>query len=60
MIIVFNIKGVDKEILSFNEDHTVCATLHMNSENYGSEFKLPFANGRDQSNDTTPEGYICK
>ena len=59
MIIVSNIKAVDKAILSIDEDRTVCATLQMIAEKYGSEFELAFANGGDQNNDTIPERPIC-
>ena len=60
MIIVSNIKAVDKVILSIDEDRTVCATLQMIAEKYGDEFELAFANGGDQNNDTIPEGSICE
>ena len=60
MIIVSNIKAVDKAILSIDEDRTVCATLQMIAEKYGSEFELAFANGGDQNNDTIPERPICE
>ena len=60
MIIVLNIKAVDKAILSIDEDRTVCATLEMIADKYGSEFELAFANGGDQNNDTIPERPICE
>ena len=60
LIIVSNIKAVDKTILSIDEDRTVCATLQMIAEKYGSEFDLAFANGGDQNNDTIPERPICE
>jgi len=60
MIIVSNIKAVDKVILSIDEDRTVCASLKMIAEKYGSEFELAFANGGDQNNDTIPERPICE
>ena len=60
MIIVSNIKAVDKAILSIDTDHTVCATLQMIAEKYGTEFELSFANGGDQNNDTIPERPICE
>ena len=59
MMIVSNIKAVDKAILSIDEDCTVCATLKMIAEKYGSEFELAFANGGDQNNETIPERKIC-
>ena len=56
MIIVSNIKAVDKAILSIDEDRTVCTTLQMIAE----EFELAFAYGGDQNNDTIPEKPICE
>jgi len=60
MIIVSNIKAVDKAILSVDEDRTVCATLKKIAQDYGSEYKLSFANGGDQNNDTIPERPVCE
>ena len=60
MIIVSNIKAVDKAILSVDEDRTVCATLKKISQEYGSEYELSFANGGDQNNDTIPERSVCE
>lgn len=60
MIIVSNIKAVDKAILSIDKDRTVCATLQMIAEKYRSVFELAFANGGDQNNDTIPERPICE
>ena len=60
MIIVSNIKAVDKAILSIDSDRTVCATIKMIAEQFGSEFELGFANGGDQNNDTIPEKPICE
>ena len=59
MIIVSNIKAVDKVILSIDEDRTVCATLQMIVEKFGAEFELAFANGGDQNNNTIPEKPTC-
>ena len=60
MIIVSNIKAVDKAILSIDTDRTVCATIKMIAEQFGSEFDLGFANGGDQNNDTIPERAVCE
>jgi D-beta-D-heptose 7-phosphate kinase/D-beta-D-heptose 1-phosphate adenosyltransferase len=60
MIIVSNIKSVDKAILSIDTDRTVCATIKMIAEQFGSEFELGFANGGDQNNDTIPERAVCE
>jgi cytidyltransferase-like protein len=60
MIIVSNIKAVDKAILSIDADRTVCTTIKMIAEQYGVEFELGFANGGDQNNDTIPERAVCE
>jgi cytidyltransferase-like protein len=60
MIIVSNIKAVDKAILSIDTDRTVRETIKMIAEQYGSEFELGFANGGDQNNDTIPERAVCE
>ena len=60
MIIVSNIKAVDKTILSIDTDRTVCATIKMIAEQFGEEFELEFANGGDQNNDTIPEKPVCE
>ena len=60
MIIVSNIKAVDKAILSIDTDRTVCATIKMIAEQFGDEFELGFANGGDQNNDTIPERLVCE
>ena len=59
MIIVSNIKAVDKVILSIAQDRTVCATLEKIVNDFGDEYELVFANGGDQNNDTIPERPIC-
>lgn len=60
MIIVSNIKAVDKVILSIDTDKTVCETIRSIAKKYGEKFDLGFANGGDQNNDTIPEKVICK
>ena len=60
MIIVSNIKAVDKAILSIDKDRTVCETIRMITSEYGAEYELVFANGGDQNNDTIPEKQICE
>ena len=60
MIIVSNIKAVDKAILSIDTDRTVRETIKMIAEQFGGEFDLGFANGGDQNNDTIPERAVCE
>ena len=59
MIIVSNIKAVDKAILSIDTDRTVCSTIKMIAEQFGGEFELEFANGGDQNNENCPEKSVC-
>jgi D-beta-D-heptose 7-phosphate kinase/D-beta-D-heptose 1-phosphate adenosyltransferase len=60
MLIVSNIKAVDKAILSIDQDRTVCQTIAKIAEDYGDTYDLAFANGGDQNNDTIPERPICE
>ena len=60
MIIVSNIKAVDKAILSIDTDRTVCKTIESIAGEFGNEFDLGFANGGDQNNETVPEREVCK
>ena len=60
MIIISNIKAVDKAILSIDQDRTVCETIRMIASEYRAEYELGFANGGDQNNDTIPERPICE
>lgn len=60
MIIVKNIKAVDKAILLIGQDKTVCETIWMIANQYGANYELGFANGGDQNNDTIPEIQICE
>ena len=59
MIIVSNIKAVDKAILSIDTDRAVCATIKMIVEQFEEEYDLGFANGGDQNNDTILEKSVC-
>ena len=60
MMIVSNIKAVDKAILSIDIDRTVCETIKMIANEHGEEYDLGFANGGDQNNDTIPKKPICE
>jgi len=59
MIIVSNIKAVDKAILSIDTDRSVCATIKMIAEQFGPDYDLSFANGGDQKNENCPEKSVC-
>ena len=60
LIIVGNIKAVDKVFLSIDQDRTVCETIKKIATDFGSAYELGFANGGDQNNETIPEQPICE
>ena len=60
MLIVSNLKAVNKTILSIDTDLTVCATIDGIAKDFGENYDLAFANGGDQNNDTIPERPICE
>ena len=60
LLIVSNIKAVDKVILSIDQDRTVCESIRLLVDQYGADYDLSFANGGDQNNDTIPEIPVCK
>ena len=60
LLIVSNIKAVDKAVLSVDQDRTVCESIRMLFTRYGEGYDLAFANGGDQNNETIPEIPVCK
>ena len=60
LIIVSAIKYVDKALISIDKDKTQRATLTHLADEFGADFKLFFANGGDQNNESIPEVPICK
>ena len=56
---ISNLKAVDEVVLSIDQDRTVCETIRHISEKFGKEYDLAFANGGDQSNESSPEAPIC-
>ena len=60
LLIVSNIKAVDKAVLSVDQDGTVCKSIRQLSDQYGKEYDFAFANGGDQNNVNVPENPICK
>ncbi len=59
LIIIRNLRIVDNSMVSIDKDKTQCATLKHLSDIYSGEYKLAFANGGDQNNDTIPESQVC-
>jgi hypothetical protein len=60
MIIVLNIKAVDKPIIPIHKDKTVCPIIKMIPEQFGEEFVLGFPNSGNQNKDTIPEIEVCE
>jgi cytidyltransferase-like protein len=60
LFIIQHIKEVDHAFLSIDQDRTVCKTLEFLHEKFGNEFRLAFANGGDQTNQSIPETPICQ
>ena len=50
MIIVSNIKAVDKAVLSIDTDRTVCKTIESIAGEFGNEFDLDASAGKTQYN----------
>jgi len=60
LFIIQHIKEVDQAFLSIDQDRTVRKTLEYLHQQFGSEFRLAFANGGDQTNQSIPEASICQ
>ena len=60
LIIVSAIRYIDKALISIDKDRTQCATLAKLADNFGQSYKLFFANGGDQNNDSIPEVLVCQ
>ena len=60
LFIVQHIKEVDRAFLSIDQDRTVCKTLKFLYGQFGSKFRLAFANGGDQTNQSIPEVPTCQ
>ena len=60
MLIVSHLKLVNKTFLSIDKDRTVQKTIEQIYTQYCDNYKLVFANGGDQNNNTIPEIVICE
>jgi len=60
VLIVSNLKSVDKVILSIDTDKTQCQTIRHIHFEHSETFQLAFANGGDQNNLSIPETPICQ
>jgi len=59
MIIVSNLRMVDKTILAIDNDRTVRQTIYKIHQDFGNTYNLVFANGGDQNNNIIPEKETC-
>jgi hypothetical protein len=59
VFIVSSLKSVDYIELSIDSDRTVIQTITLIYEKFNQNFKLFFANGGYQNNDSIPEVAIC-
>jgi cytidyltransferase-like protein len=57
--IVSSLKCVDQVFLSIDKDRTVCNTLKKIHLELADSYKLVFANGGDQTNQSIPEVPVC-
>jgi glycerol-3-phosphate cytidylyltransferase-like family protein len=60
ILIVENLRVVDKCFLSIDKDRTVIETLKLIYQNFSNQYDLAFANGGDQNNKSIPERSICE
>tara|TARA_B100001175_G_C19511194_1_gene643999 strand:- start:3865 stop:4284 length:420 start_codon:yes stop_codon:yes gene_type:complete len=59
-LIINELNIVDKTILSIDTNRTVCETIKKIYSDLSYKYKLFFANGGDQNNESSPEVPICK
>jgi len=59
VLIVSELKIVDKVFLSIDQDRTVCNSIIKIFKEFGSLYELIFANGGDQNNDVCLEVPVC-
>lgn len=57
--IISAIKYVSRASISVDQDKTQCETLKVIASYFGKAFKLYFANGGDQTNESIPEYQTC-
>lgn len=59
MILIPDIKAVDKAFLSIDTDRTFCKTIESIAFDFGPQFDLGFANSGNQNNYTIPAKEVC-
>jgi cytidyltransferase-like protein len=60
VLIIENLKMVDKCFLSIDKDRAVIETIKFIYTKFSNEFNFAFANGGDQNNELIPEKNICE
>jgi len=60
LLLVSELTVVDKTFMSIDQDRSVCLTLEKLYKEYSKKYKIIFANGGDQNNNSIPEFTICK
>ena len=60
LLIMQNIKAVDKAFLSIDDDRTVYASIKQIFQQFYKEYNFGFANGGDQDNNSISEDSVCK
>jgi cytidyltransferase-like protein len=59
LLILSELKVIDKAFISIDKDRTVINSIKKIYDEYSDNYKLFFANGGDQSNQSIPESKIC-
>ena len=60
LLLVNELRVVDKTFMSTDQDRSVCLTLEELYKEYSTRYEIIFANGGDQNNNSIPEFAICK
>lgn len=60
ILILSELKVIDRVILSIDIDRSVSKTIEKIYKEFSNEYTLYFANGGDQKNNQIPESLICK
>lgn len=60
LIIIKELKIVDKVLLSLDTDKSVCKSIEKIHKEFNNIYELVFANGGDQTSDNIPEIKVCE
>ena len=60
VLILSELKIVNKVFLSIDKDNSVIKTLESINDKFSNSYQLYFANGGDQKNKSIPEIEVCK